>query len=111
MSNLDDILDDWWSGWRRQTMTPEKARAYFYANLAEAYDNGAAVAFGLMGMAEAIGKNFAAKQWLDELARAIEEHGLGDDEACGWCLDCGAPFEVVRPGKEQPTCGCDDTRP
>ncbi len=24
------------------------------------------------------------------------------------CNECGAPFEIVRPGKYQPTCDCQD---
>lgn len=29
-----------------------------------------------------------------------------DFEDPGYCTDCKAPFEMVRPGKSQPTCTC-----
>ena len=28
------------------------------------------------------------------------------DEDPGTCTECGEPFELVRPGKSQPTCDC-----
>jgi hypothetical protein len=31
-----------------------------------------------------------------------------EDEDPGTCIDCGAPCELVRPGKSQLTCACGD---
>lgn len=35
---------------------------------------------------------------------------LGDEAIVeeAWCPGCGKPHEIVRPGKTQPTCSCDD---
>ncbi len=33
------------------------------------------------------------------------------DEDPGTCPDCGRPWEIVRPGKSQPTCDCNDYCP
>jgi len=33
------------------------------------------------------------------------------DEDPGTCADCGEPYELVRPGKSQPTCTCHETCP
>lgn len=75
---------------------------------------GAAVAFGLMGMAEAI------RVWWfgnpNKYGLHACQHGLFappcpecwpvDDDDPGSCGYCGQPMELVRPGKSQPTCEC-----
>jgi hypothetical protein len=60
-----------------------------------AYQAGAAVAFGIIGMFTAMRENRPAvpcRNW--------------EDEDPGLCRRCGQPWELVRPGKSQPTCGC-----
>lgn len=44
-----------------------------------------------------------------ELRKALEL--TSDTEDPGRCLDCGAAFHLVRPGKSQPTCTCWQTCP
>lgn len=48
---------------------------------------------------------------LDEEMRGFEDDGghidLGGEDP-GECGSCNQPFELVRPGKSQPTCGCWD---
>lgn len=66
------------------------------------YRDGAAAAFGLMGMAEAIAENYD----LIEMSAEEFERMMRGDEDPGYCPSCGAPWEIVRPGKSQPICGC-----
>lgn len=33
---------------------------------------------------------------------------MTDVEDAGECIECGKPWELVRPGKSQPTCDCQD---
>lgn len=40
-----------------------------------------------------LGQEDPAKTWLEEDP--------------GWCLQCQKPYELVRPGKSQPTCDCE----
>lgn len=86
----------------------------------EAFDCGAAVAFGLMGMAAAInakmtgvcaacGTFWMGEQDFETLLRTLE--GNPSDEDPGRCGLCGTPCELVRPGKSQLTCTCDDDEP
>lgn len=62
---------------------------------------GAAVAFGLMGMAEAIRERLFEEAWGESCASSYE-----DEEDAGYCVQCDEPYELVRPGKSQPTCDC-----
>ena len=48
---------------------------------------------------------------LDEIDPVRSPHAVRDDEDPGACADCGAPHELVRPGKTQPTCECGTSQP
>jgi hypothetical protein len=83
---------------------------------AEGVNIGAAVAFGLMGMADAIreatrpGRPKFCEHDVN-LAYPCDGCGRGGgydvlDEDPGECSLCEQPMELVRPGKSQPTCDC-----
>ena len=102
--------------------------------LETAYEFGAAVAFGIMGMAEAIRRTYLGyreartillpcppiSHFLEACSVCGAEAGvecaagcianavyLGEDEEDPIeCITCGKPWELVRPGKSQPTCEC-----
>jgi hypothetical protein len=71
--------DDWWN------LVNARVNGALTSDYVCAYVDGAAVAFGIMGMAEAIREHEARKRYETLLAFNAGRDIPGFDEPCSWC--------------------------